>query len=615
MLQSIRDNSSGLVAKFIVGLIAVTFVITGVNFFVTGDGETVIESVGSVDITERQFLDALDRERRQALQMVGDPAAIDENVLRSSVMTGLIEDAVLINYAEGLGYSVSENQLDAVIVQIPQFQMDGRFDAAAYDRALGQLGLSRLGFRDELRRNLTRYQVQGAVEVSSFVLPSEVKRLGEVQNQVRSGWFVEVPVEPIIATMEVTDAEVDDYYQTNVGRYQAPATVDVDFVTLDSSVFMRSVDITDADVEAAYAAEVDALRNRLERRARHILFTGDDARARAEAAISRLEQGEDFAAVAAAESEDIASRETGGDLGFAPAGTFVPEFEAALDQLSVGQRSGLVETPFGIHIIELIESRAEPIPSFAERSPRLREELREQQANRLLQERLEEFSNIAFSGSLAELTSVFDVTVQSADAVPASGGTGLLSAPAFTRRAFAPEQRESELNADVFEVEPGLFMTFRVKAYQEASPRPLAEVRELIVADLSRDKALAAARVEGERALAVLRTGVSRDEAAKQLGREVLIADAVPREGNAEVTASRSRILFDIPLSADESPAFGVADIGGNTVIAARIDSVGTRPVDAGLESDIRDALIRFRAGQEAGEYWSDILSAQRPER
>ena len=61
MLQSIRDRSSGLIAKFIVGLIAITFVITGVNFFVTDDGETVIDTVGTVEITERQFVEALDR--------------------------------------------------------------------------------------------------------------------------------------------------------------------------------------------------------------------------------------------------------------------------------------------------------------------------------------------------------------------------------------------------------------------------------------------------------------------------------------------------------------------------------------------------------------------------
>ena len=336
MLQSIRDRSSGLIAKFIVGLIAITFVITGVNFFVTDDGETVIDTVGTVEITERQFVEALDRERREALQIVGDPAAIDENLLRNSVMRALIDDAALVSYANDLGYSVSDAQLDAVIVQIPQFQIDGRFDAGAYDRALGQLGLSRLGFRDELRRNLLRYQVQGAVEVSSFVLPSEVMRLSELQNQTRSGLFVEIPVEPLVADSQVNDSEIQAYYAREQSRYQAPARIDVDYVTLDAGHFLADVVVTDADIETAYNVEVDALRGRLERRARHILFVGDDAMTRAEAAVAALASGAVFAEIAREQSDDIASRESGGDLGFAPAGTYAPEFEAALDQLAIG---------------------------------------------------------------------------------------------------------------------------------------------------------------------------------------------------------------------------------------------------------------------------------------
>lgn len=615
MLQSIRDRSSGLIAKFIVGLIAITFVITGVNFFVTDDGETVIDTVGTVEITERQFIEALDRERREALQLVGDPAAIDENLLRTSVMRGLIDDAALISYANGLGYSVSDAQLDAVIVQIPQFQVDGRFDAGAYDRALGQLGLSRLGFRDELRRNLLRYQVQGAVEVSSFVLPSEVMRLSELQNQTRSGLFVEIPVEPLVADSQVSDAEIDAFYTREQSRYQAPARIDVDYVTLDAGHFLADVVVTDADVEAAYNVEVDALRGRLERRARHILFVGEDAMTRAESAVAALDSGADFAEIARTQSEDIASREVGGDLGFAPAGTYVPEFEAALDQLAVGERSAPVETPFGVHVIELLESRAEAIPSLAERSPMLREELRETAAARALQARVEEFANIAFSGSLTELTDVFGVDVVSVADVPETGGPGVLASPAFIRRAFAEDQRLSELNADAFEVEPGVFMTFRVRNYREAAARPLAEVRDQITADLRREKALQTARAIAEDVIVQMRETRTKDELEARLDRPVFVADDVPRMGNDQVTASRSRLLFDIPLTADGSPAYGVSDIGGNTVVAARIDGLGVAPVEETLRVDVQDALVRYRASQEAGEYWNDVLTGLRPSR
>ena len=100
MLQNIRDNSSGIVAKIIVGLIAVTFVITGVNFISGNDGDTVIVEVSGVEITERRFAEKLDQERRQLLGILGDPGSINEDLLRQSVLNSLIDEVSVTHYSE-----------------------------------------------------------------------------------------------------------------------------------------------------------------------------------------------------------------------------------------------------------------------------------------------------------------------------------------------------------------------------------------------------------------------------------------------------------------------------------------------------------------------------------
>jgi peptidyl-prolyl cis-trans isomerase C len=78
-------------------------------------------------------------------------------------------------------------------------------------------------------------------------------------------------------------------------------------------------------------------------------------RERAEAALSRVRQGEDFAAVARVVSEDPGSAPRGGDLGVFGKGQMVPPFEQAAFALGAGQVSGLVESPFGFHIIKVQE--------------------------------------------------------------------------------------------------------------------------------------------------------------------------------------------------------------------------------------------------------------------
>ena len=177
MLQNIRDNSSGIIAKTIVGLIAVTFVITGVNFFSGGDGDTIIAEVDGIEITQRRFLDKLERERRQLVGVLGNSTAIDEDLLRQSVLNALIEEAAATGYSKKLDFGVTDQLVDKLIVELPQFQIDGQFNVKIFDRALGQMGMSRLGFREELKRNLIEYQVKGAVETSTLVTPSEVTRL------------------------------------------------------------------------------------------------------------------------------------------------------------------------------------------------------------------------------------------------------------------------------------------------------------------------------------------------------------------------------------------------------------------------------------------------------
>ena len=428
MLQNIRDNSSGIVAKIIVGLIAVTFVITGVNFISGNDGDTVIAEVSGVEITERRFAEKLDQERRQLLGILGDPGSINEDLLRQSVLNSLIDEASVTHYSEKLEFGVTDQLVDQVLVNIPQFQSDGRFDARLFDQAIVRMGMSRLRFREELRRNLIEYQVKGAVETSIIVTPSEIERLHALQNHTRSGRLLVIETERFIDQVTVSTDEVATYYASNKNAFVTEESVAVDYVLLSAGDFQDQVLITNEDVRAAYDSEVVTAANDTERRARHILISSSDqALAKAVDLKQQLDNGSDFADLARQYSDDIASRETGGDLGFAPKGTFAPEFEAALDELAVGIVSEPVETQYGYHIIELLETRARPVDTFEERAPRLRVELEEREANRLLSTSLEEFSNIAFSGTLEELKTNYGVQIQSSEPFSRSTAQGLMA--------------------------------------------------------------------------------------------------------------------------------------------------------------------------------------------
>ncbi len=85
------------------------------------------------------------------------------------------------------------------------------------------------------------------------------------------------------------------------------------------------------------------------------------AKAKALAILDSIKAGADFAEMAKKYSDDPGSAQHGGDLGFVKRGVFYPEFEAAAWKLKPGELSGIVESPVGYHIIQLIEKRGESI--------------------------------------------------------------------------------------------------------------------------------------------------------------------------------------------------------------------------------------------------------------
>lgn len=107
--------------------------------------------------------------------------------------------------------------------------------------------------------------------------------------------------------------------------------------------------------------------------ARHILLKVEPgaaaaaARAKLDALAERARNGEDFAALAREASEDQGSAENGGDLGYFGRGRMVPPFEAAAFALTdPGQLSPVVETQFGLHLIQLVERKPGSTKPFAE---------------------------------------------------------------------------------------------------------------------------------------------------------------------------------------------------------------------------------------------------------
>ncbi len=139
--------------------------------------------------------------------------------------------------------------------------------------------------------------------------------------------------------------------------------------------YQKKNPVTDADLKAEYDKFAAANAGQ-EFRTRHILVEKEDE---AKAIIAAIKGGASFEEIAKKQSKDPGSGANGGDLDWAAAGSYVPEFSAAMVKLGKGQMSETpVQTQFGWHILRVDDVRSAQLPSFDEVKPQIAEQMQQQ---------------------------------------------------------------------------------------------------------------------------------------------------------------------------------------------------------------------------------------------
>lgn len=245
--------------------------------------------------------------------------------------------------------------------------------------------------RDEVYRNvldqLVAYHLL-AQESRARKLDVTDAEVDAQMSQARQGFPTEEAFKQGLAAQGVT---VDQL------RQQARTSLQVQKV-IEAEVASKVV-VQDAEVSAFYQQNLDRFKQGDSVHASHILIgVGQNAtpaekaqaRAKAGAALKQVKSGADFAAVARAQSQDPGSAPNGGDLGFFPKGQMTPAFEEAAFKLKPGAVSGIVETPFGFHIIKVIERRGARTAPLVEVSGQIKEFLEQGQRETKLEQFLDQ---------------------------------------------------------------------------------------------------------------------------------------------------------------------------------------------------------------------------------
>ena len=218
MLQDIRANAQGTIAKIIVGLLIISLSIWGMDAIIGGfSGEPSVASVNGNDITEREFLRTVQMESQQRLQQMDnpDPSLLDDDQIRQDVLEGLIVESVLSQDAQNQGLELTEQDIDALITRMPQFQVDGQFNRDRFVSAVRNAGMGVTEFREMMRKSYVVNQIRNAIAQSALIAPQNAEQLLAIQDQTRDFRVLTLSSEAVAGDVDVTDADIESYYQEN----------------------------------------------------------------------------------------------------------------------------------------------------------------------------------------------------------------------------------------------------------------------------------------------------------------------------------------------------------------------------------------------------------------
>ncbi|MGF1900805.1 peptidylprolyl isomerase [Aliivibrio sifiae] len=495
MMDRIREGSTGLVVKIILGLIIFSFVFAGVGSYLVGGGQPLAAKVGEREITRNDFEQVYQNERNRMQSqlgeyfstLLGDPAYVEQ--FRKSVLDRMVNDALLDNQAQDLGLRVGDEQIRQAILSMPQFQKDGKFDEEIFNISLRRAGFSSDSFAEYLRQDLVRNQLVLALESTEFTLDNEVKAQGALEAQQREIRTITLDTAEFAKQATVTDEEVAEYYNANKQQFVRPEQVKVSYVELSGDSLKAQAPITNEEIQTYYNENQDKYSTQEKREVSHILIKGDEADA--QAVLARLDAGDDFATVAKEDSQDIPTAKEGGSLGWIERGVIDPAFEDAAFQLvNVGDHSGLVKSAFGYHIIQLDGVEAPKTKPLAEVSSEIKSFLVDEHAADAFYSLQTELAEKAFESpdSLDDAAESVNAKVMTSDFFSQEDAPELLSNPTVLQAIYSPEVKEDGLNSDVIEIAPEHIVVVRVEDVRDETVLPLGDVKSAVTARLSQTK-------------------------------------------------------------------------------------------------------------------------------
>ena len=376
MMESLRNFLTGPRLFIVIAACALPFVFLGTSSL----GSTFQTSFGSINgenISEADLQAASNITIQKFKNIYGDDfnfEDLDESIQLDAIEQELISQKVLLSEARSLGLINKDTikQAKKSIIRNPAFQVDGVFDEGIYGAQVNAAGYTKDSYIDMMTNIMASEFYRIAIASSIFVTETEVKELAEILEQSVDINFIKLDSELLKQQIKNSEEEIKDYYDNNQILFYSEEERSFKYLVLKPDDYKSSVIIPEGYVENAYNDYLSRTNERMEIRFSHIMIekvnydSPEEAFQRITQVADELSNGASFEEMVMIYSDDIVSKDSGGDLEYFDADIFPEEFGIALDDMSINEVSSIVELEETFHILKMTEFNEAEVMSIEE---------------------------------------------------------------------------------------------------------------------------------------------------------------------------------------------------------------------------------------------------------
>ena len=411
-MESLRNFLTGPRLLIVVLVCALPFVFLGTGSL----GSTFGGSFGTIngeDVTENDIALASSSAVQRFKSVYGedfDFDMLDEDFKSETIKQELILQKVLQAGAKSLGFinESTRNETKKKIIQSPIFQIDGKFSEGVYEAQVNSNGYTKEGYIDVMTNFAASDIYRSSFNTINFVTDNELLEIVTLFEKSSDINFIKISFDGLKSEIVNSSKELLDYYNENQILFFSEEERSFKYISLLQSSYKESVQIPDTYLENAYSQYLNRFDDSTQIRISHIMIDkiNYDSTDLAFESIKNIEnkliEGNDFAIVANEYSEDIVTKDIGGDLEYFEKDIFPPQFDEAIKDLDLNEFSKIVELDDTFHILKITEKNIEKPLSEDQVKDDLINELIETESFALMQDDFDESENMIMQNNTIE---------------------------------------------------------------------------------------------------------------------------------------------------------------------------------------------------------------------